>query len=276
MGLRLLLGSMRFLAPKAHYAKACATVHSFVDFAIDKAEERLLANAVGKTKSAADILLSQTSDRKYAQAQLLQGILGNQDTTSVLCSNVVQLLAEHPEIWARLRKEVKESDRELLTYDGLRENRLIQNILLESLRLRPVFPVVARRALRPTVLPTGGGPNGDQPLPVPAGTTGMVNFYSLNLDTAVFGADARSFNPDRWLNVKPSGKEFMPFGTGPRSCLGKDKALAEAGYLLVRLVERFERVEGRSGKGAGWRPEVRISMKNKAGYKVAFWRAEEA
>jgi len=53
---------------------------------------------------------------------------------------------------------------------------------------------------------------------------------------------------------------------GGRSCLGKEKALADASYLLSRLVQNFEELDG----SAEWKPQMRLSMKSAAGYKVAF------
>lgn len=268
MALRLSFQTKSWLLPKAPHRRVCAALHSFVNFAIDRSEERNRKTTdTDSKKSMVDVLLPKAHDKEDARNQLMQTLLATQDTTLVLTCNAIQILAERSDLWMRLREELQAQGRDLLTYDGLKGNTLVQNILMETIRIRPVFHFVVRRALCDTTLRTGGGPPGDQPFPVPTGTAAFVNFWSLNLDPAVFGPDPHVFNPDRWNAIKPKPKEFMPFGIGPRACLGKDKALADSGYLLMRLVERFERVESRVSV---WKPRATISMRNTAGYKVAF------
>ncbi|KAF2437726.1 cytochrome P450 [Karstenula rhodostoma CBS 690.94] len=267
MGIRLLLGeslSKTFL-PKARYQDVCDQIHSFLDFAIDKGE-KADPDPTKKTKTMAEIVTPQAKDRADARSQLAQTMLASQDTTGVLTCNVVHLLSSRPDLWAQLRKEVSSASPELLTWDGLRSNTTIQNILLETLRLRPVFPQTGRIAIRDTVLPSGGGPNHDQPLPVPAGTFAISNAWGVHVSKEIYGPDANEWKPERWNNFKPGSKEFLPFGAGPRACLGKDKALAEAAYLLARLARRFESLESLTP----WKPDASFSMKNKKGYRITF------
>jgi cytochrome P450 len=266
MGLRLLLEKKSWLLPAKQYEKVCSKLHSFVDFAIGRSHERMAMGQQSDKKSMVDVLVTQTDDED-ARSQLMHTMLANQDTTSVLTCNMIQLLSDRPDIWEQLRNEVRAKGPELLTFDGLRDSQLIHKIQMETLRLRPVFPILGRRTLRSTILPTGGGPNGDQPLPLPVGTSGLVNFWSLNRNPDVFGPDVDSFNPERWDSIKPKPNEFVPFGLGPRACLGKEKALAESAYLLIKLAGKFAKLERRVRE---WRPRSTISMINLAGYKVAF------
>lgn len=76
----------------------------------------------------------------------------------------------------------------------------------------------------------------------------MPKFYVLRQNPVVFGEDVSSFNPYRWKHIKPSQREFIPFGIGGRSRLGKDKALVEAAYVLVRLAREFDVLECRDTK----------------------------
>ncbi|KAJ4291650.1 hypothetical protein N0V90_009545 [Kalmusia sp. IMI 367209] len=267
MGIRLLLGgTVSKLLPKARYRDVCNKLHGFVDFAIDKRESDS-PDTAKKTRTMAEIVTPQAKDKADARSQLMQTMLASQDTTGVLTCNVIQLLSQRPQIWAKLREEVVSKGADLLTWDALRSNTLIQNILSEALRLRPVFPQIGRFARVDTVLPHGGGADGLSPLPIPAGTFAISNSWGLHMSKEIYGPDAEEFNPERWNNIKPNSKEFVPFGQGPRACLGKDKALAEAAYLLVRLVMRFEGLEDRT---VVWRPDASFSMKNKKGYEVVF------
>lgn len=268
MGIRLLLGEgfSNIFLPNAQYRNVCNKIHSFIDFAIEKQEKAGLDSSK-KTKTMAEVVIPQADDRADARSQLAQTMLASQDTTGVLTCNIIHILSARPSVWAQLREEVASAGHELLTWEGLRANTTVQNMLFETLRLRPVFPQTGRSAVRDTVLPSGGGPNHDQPLPVPAGTFAISNAWGVHASKEIYGPDASEWKPDRWNSSKPGPKEFLAFGSGPRACLGKDKALAEAAYLLVRMAKRFESLENRTPE---WKPDASFSMKNKNGYEITF------
>jgi cytochrome P450 len=58
-------------------------------------------------------------------------------------------------------------------------------------------------------------------------------------------APVHIFSPDRWEHWQPKPWQYVPFNGGPRICVGQNFALTEMAYVLVRLVQRFARVEGR-------------------------------
>jgi cytochrome P450 len=58
----------------------------------------------------------------------------------------------------------------------------------------------------------------------------------------LWGEDADVFRPERFESRKP-GWEFLPFNGGPRICIGQQFALTEASYVLVRLLQRFDKIE---------------------------------
>lgn len=57
----------------------------------------------------------------------------------------------------------------------------------------------------------------------------------------IWGEDAEEFKPERWQN-KIVGWEYLPFNGGPRICLGQQFALTEAGYVIVRMMQKFDRL----------------------------------
>lgn len=129
---------------------------------------------------------------------------------------------------------------------------------------------MVRTAIHDTILPTGGGPSGTSPIFVFAGSDVVTSFYTLHRNPAVFGAHCDVFDPDRWTRVSPEHWEFMGFSGGPRSCEGQQKALAEAAWLLARLVARFKRCEGRDERP--WEGVTRLIVRNNNGCKVALFR----
>ena len=88
------------------------------------------------------------------------------------------------------------------------------------MRLWPLIPVNTRKAVRDTVLPLGGGPDGKDAIHVPRGTTVRYSVYAMHREEEIFGEDANVFNPDRWEALRP-GWGYIPFNGGPRICVGR-------------------------------------------------------
>lgn len=71
--------------------------------------------------------------------------------------------------------------------------------------------------------------------------------YALNRNPEVYGPDWAEFRPERWWKDRRlsggSGSGgvplFMPFGSGPRTCMGQQLVQAEVGLVLVRLLQAF-------------------------------------
>ena len=135
------------------------------------------------------------------------------------------------------------------------------------MRLFPIFPFLARDALQDTVLPAGGGMNGERPIYAAEGSRIVADFYSLHRNELIFGPEPDKFNPDRWQYIQPTAWQYMPFGAGLRSCLGQQKALGEASCLLVRMAQTFTRIESKDDRD--WAGELQLLAKNHNGCKVA-------
>jgi cytochrome P450 len=129
---------------------------------------------------------------------------------------------------------------------------------------------MGRVCLRDTTLPVGGGPSQIEPIFVPKGTSTLTSFFTLHRNEAVFGPDALDFVPDRWNTIHPTSYEYMAFGAGQRACLGKEKVLAEAAFVLARLAQHFKVFETRDEKP--WKGQLILTAKNLNGCKLALFR----
>jgi len=118
-------------------------------------------------------------------------------------------------------------------------------VINEAHRLYPQVPVNLRVALKTTILPSGGGPDGKSPVLIRKGTGCAWSTYHMHRMASLYGDDANDFIPERWENTdleRRVGFGFLPFHGGPRLCLGKDFALSEASYALVRIIQAFPNV----------------------------------
>ncbi|KAF9893460.1 hypothetical protein FE257_010772 [Aspergillus nanangensis] len=232
-------------------------VHRFADFCVREALERsanipleaaLIPTAAAKQKyTFLDELVKVTKDPIELRSQLLNILLAGRDTTASLLSWTFWLLACHSDIFHRLRSQIihdfgpyEHTDK--ITFSSLKSCTFLQHVLNEVLRLYPPVPVNARRAIRDTTLPLGGGLDGTAPVFVKKGQE--VGYYVgvMHRMEEFWGKDAGEFNPDRWAGRK-TGWEYLPFNGGPRICLGQQFALTEAGYILTRMLQRFDQLK---------------------------------
>ncbi|CAA7262232.1 unnamed protein product [Cyclocybe aegerita] len=191
-------------------------------------------------------LLDQTQDLQILKDELANLLVAGRDTTMALLTFSAYMIAEHPQLEQRLRQEIYEKvgPTGRPTYENMREMRFMRAFLNEVLRLYPSVPINMRRNTRPVVVPSK---KPDQPpIYIPAYTTCMYAVVNMQRRTDLWGPDAHTFDPDRFLDERlhkyltPNPFIFCPFNAGPRICLGQQFAYHEATFLLVRLLQRFK------------------------------------
>ncbi|KAI0056481.1 cytochrome P450 [Artomyces pyxidatus] len=194
-----------------------------------------------------DYLAQQSDDVEHIRYELVTFLIASRDTTASLLVFALYFLAFRPETCDLLRQEILETfgPEETPTYEGLKNMPYLRAFINETLRLFPAAPLVARTSLdTPLVLPPSTAEK--DPLYLPPHTQVMMASLLLHKRHDLWGDDADDFKPERWLdeglNAKINATSFMycPFYGGPRICLGQEFALNEAGYFLVRLLQRFQ------------------------------------
>ncbi|CAI6332298.1 unnamed protein product [Periconia digitata] len=268
-GMRVFFGRLGPLLPRKKWMQVCEKVHSFVDGRVRQAmqSQQPYPPSAKPIKSLLHNLTTQTSDVQEIRSQVIHGIMASQDTTSVLLSNTIFLLSRHAWAWDHLRSEIKGIPPEYWTFEALLNFKPVRNILFETLRLYPVFRILGRQALQDTVIPLGGGKSGTHPVFVARGSSVAANIFPLHRNKHIFGEDVGSFRPARWEAIRPKRWEFLPFGGGQRQCVGKDKALAEASYMLVLLASQLTAIQSRDDRD--WTPQVKLTVRNANGSLVA-------
>jgi cytochrome P450 len=258
------LGSAAWLDPRSNFKQDQSTVQEFMSGYVDKAlstDKIEVRDRYQERYSFAEEFSKLTEDRELIRGGLLNLLLAGRDTTSSLLSNLFFMLARHPDTYAKLAEEVRTTvpqTGEPPTLEDLRSMKYLRGCINESLRLHPPIPRNSREALRDTTLPTGGGPDGTEPIFVPEGTQVGYQIFSMHRRKDVYGEDADDFVPERWTesNLRP-GWAFLPFNGGPRICIGQQFALNLASYIVCRVVQHIDSVE--SCDSSPWREGLGIS-----------------
>ncbi|PUZ74288.1 hypothetical protein GQ55_1G052600 [Panicum hallii var. hallii] len=209
-----------------------------------------------------DMRGADVDDRQLRDDLMTMLIAGHETTAAVLTWSVF-LLAQSP---TKMRKAQAEVDSVLsngaITVESLKKLEYIKLIILEALRLYPQPPLLIRRSLRPDKLP--GGYNGAKDgYEIPTGTDIFVSVYNLHR-SPYFWDRPNEFEPERfsvpkkdesmegWSGFDPSRSPgamypneiiadfaFLPFGGGPRKCVGDQFALLESTVALSLLLQKF-------------------------------------
>lgn len=171
-------------------------------------------------------------------------LLAGHETTALVLSWTLHLLGQNPDVLARLGMEIAEVVGEHpARTDDLPRLKYAESVILESMRLYPPAWVIGRESTGPFEI---GGQT------FPAGTTIFISQWVLHHDKRYF-EDPESFRPERWRNdlaKRLPRFAYMPFGGGPRVCIGQRFAMMEAILILTTIAQRF---------AVEWLSEHRIS-----------------
>ena len=173
------VGPLNWAVPRKRmgFYDSIDTINDFVSAYIDRALALSPKELEKKTNhdegyTFLHAIASYTRDRQMLRDQLVSVLLAGRDTTACTLTWAIYHLSLSPSITAKLRQEIIDTVglTEKPTYQHLKDMKYLQHVLNETLRLYPVVPYNVRMALKDTTLPTGGGPRGDQPIGILAGT----------------------------------------------------------------------------------------------------------
>ncbi|MEV6279167.1 cytochrome P450 [Nocardia sp. NPDC051832] len=151
--------------------------------------------------------------------ELLTLLTAGHETTATTLAWTVERLRRHPDVLRRLVTEVDEGGSELR-----------EAVLLEVQRVRPVIDGTARQ-VRAEALQLGRWT-------LPKGQNVFVSIRLMHENEELF-ANARTFDPDRFLGVRPGAFSWIPFGGGARRCIGAAFATMEMNVVLRTLLRDF-------------------------------------
>ena len=256
LGTRLILGKWSWLLPSSAFSHHCKKVHQYADYFVTAKLQH------GQTKCATkqpfqepattgkfvllDELVKLTANAKEIRNETLNVLSAGRDTTASLLGWIFYFLSRYPRVFNQLRATVLTEvgrDASDIEVAKLRSCQYLQHCINETLRIIGIVPNLERECLEDVVLPRGGGPDGTKPVFLPKGRKVLMSLYAMQQRCDIWGHDADVFRPERWEDRK-AGYEFIPFGGGPRKCLGRKSGPFKSLSITWDLLNSSPRTNG--------------------------------
>ncbi|KAL3524089.1 hypothetical protein ACH5RR_016923 [Cinchona calisaya] len=179
--------------------------------------------------------VGKNSSKKFIVDNCKNIYFAGHESTAVAISWCLMLLALHPEWQDRIRDEIAQVCPDgLLDADSLPKMKMITMVIHEVMRLYPPAAFVSREALEDTQIGH---------ILVPKGVCIWTLIPTLHRDHEIWGPDANEFKPERFANGISGAcklpQVYIPFGLGPRLCLGRNFALVQLKVVLALIIFNF-------------------------------------
>ena len=228
-------------------------VKHIIMFAQAQIDKRLRQNEAQKETQGLEgdfldktLTLHRDSPERFSLGDVLAVCTSNigagSDTTGISLSSILYHLTRSPSSVEKLRREIEEGIANAtvskpITFQEAQKLPYLQAIIKEALRLHPATGLPLAR-----VVPTGGAMIAGTIFP--AGAVVGINTWVLHSDTSIFGPDVDDFLPERWLEsdekMSQMNKAWIPFGSGSRTCIGKNISLLEMSKLVPELMMHYD------------------------------------
>lgn len=149
--------------------------------------------------------------------ELVTLLLAGHETTATSLAWVFDQLLANPRVLDKLHAEIAAG-----------KDEYVDCVIRETLRFRPIVPLVGRVVAKPFKLGTWD---------LPVGTRIAPSIYLSGMRAASH-RDPKKFDPDRWIGVKPDPYTWLPFGGGIRRCIGMAFAQLEMRIVIQTIVQR--------------------------------------
>ncbi|CAN5678901.1 cytochrome P450 [soil metagenome] len=216
---------------------AVRTMHRMVARAIEARRQQ----TTGKADDLLDHMLAAEdpeTGRRMSPQDLLHNmqffIVAGQETTALALAWALLLLAHDPAVQARARGEAQAAlaGRPAATLGDIARAPYIDQVLQETMRLYPPVALLARNVLAPDRI---------HDREIQPNDTVFLNIYALHRHRLWWQAP-ELFDPERFAPEVAAGRErylHLPFGAGPRICVGANFAMQQARIILTTLLARF-------------------------------------
>ncbi len=214
-----------------------------------KEEENAIIRSYIKSRKSSgkscDDLLQMLLDIRYqdsgegmSSAQLIDEInilfIAGHETSANALAWTWYMLSKHPLVFRKLQNEVNRvvTSNEI-NFEKLKDLEYTQQVIEEALRLFPPIWATNRMAVEDDEF---------KGIPIKKGTTFGLFMYSVHRSPKLW-EDPDSYRPERFSKEKKKTRHpfaFIPFGGGPRLCIGKQFAMMEMKLILAKMIKRYE------------------------------------
>ncbi|EFA04693.1 cytochrome P450 CYP4BN11 [Tribolium castaneum] len=220
--------------------KALQVIHSYTRNVIKSRQAAINSGEFEqKTKKNFLDLLLAANEQQMTLEEIREEVdtfmFAGHDTTASTISFALFCLANHPDEQARVYREQKDifgdDFKRAVTFQDLKKMKYLEYVIKETLRLYPVGPFFSRELDKD--VPFAGKV-------LPKGLTITLFIYAMHRNPEYF-PDPEKFNPSRFETF--DGKmpfAFVPFGAGPRNCLGQKFAMLEMLSVVSRVVRTYK------------------------------------
>ncbi|KZC12578.1 Cytochrome P450 9e2 [Dufourea novaeangliae] len=180
-------------------------------------------------------------DTDVLTSHALSFFLDGYETSRITISYVGYQLAKHPDIQQKVRDEVKSAIAKhggVLTFEAAKDLTYMEQVISESQRLNPVVSFFRKRCTQKFELVGSDGLR----VWVQPGTAVLIPVEGLQMDPK-YWPDPEKFDPDRFSEERKRTIEkmtFMPFGEGPRMCVGMRMAMVTVKRCLATLLDNYK------------------------------------
>nr|DAB41785.1 TPA_inf: cytochrome P450 CYP332A12 [Heliconius hecale] len=206
----------------------------------DQSKDKDLVNHLFKLRDS--IKLPDSGDAKLADnimlAQVAVFIFGAIETSSTTLSYCLHELAHHPEEQEELHKEiskaVERTGNDVLEYSELMELKYLTACIHETLRKYPPVSYLDRYCAEDYKL--------NDKVTVKKGTPVFVNLVALHYNEKYY-PEPKKWNPERFRDISEGNNmeyTFMPFGEGPRYCIGKRYGMMQLRASLAQILHKYK------------------------------------
>lgn len=238
---------------------------------IDKLVLRMIEErkSLNRNENLLDKLIKSTDEEDQSQMtsqqlrdEVVNILLAGHETTSNALSWTFHQLLKYPEVYKKVSEEIQQQVKgSSPTYEELPGLTYTQAVLQESMRLYPPFWRVSRQATVDTKV---------KGFDIPAGTNVITSIYTIQRKEKHWDKPLE-FRPERFLNDSADTHKFayIPFGAGPRICIGTSLAMNEAMTILATCLKNYELTKAFTAEPT---PLLSMTMQPKDGCQVSIKR----
>lgn len=209
----------------------------------------------------------QAMSDKQLRDEVATLLTAGHETTTLALAWAVYLIAQHPQVEARLRAELEFLQGRAPGYEDIGQLRYMRMVIDETMRLYPPVWVLSRSAVQDDQI---GGYH------VPAGSEILIFPYITHRHPKWWPEPER-FMPERFAPENAASRvkfSYLPFGAGPRACVGLNFAMTEVQVVLAMLMQRF-RIE-LACDPESVSPDPSVTLRPRPGLHVKLSRIHES